>query len=111
VDNVIYAIHSAGISVINCVTNTVTTSWTYGFSFSTTVKGVYNTTNGKLYINNFSGGLTHVIDSTTGVLDKTLTFTGTNVPVGILFYQPTNTVYIANSSATNFGVREICCEP
>ena len=107
--NLIYAIHSSGITVINCSTNTVTTSWTYGFSFSTTCKGVYNTTNGKLYINNLNSGITYVIDASTGLLDKTLTFSGLNSPVGILFYQPTNTIYIANTNITNFGVREICC--
>jgi hypothetical protein len=110
-NNLIYVVHSSGISVINCSTNTVTTSWTYGFSFSTICKGVYNTTNGKLYINNLINGTTNVIYSTTGLLDKTLTFSGLNNPVGILFYQPTNTIYIANTSITNFGVRQICCEP
>jgi hypothetical protein len=107
--NLMYVVHSTGISVINCSTNTVTTSWTYGFSFSTTCKGVYNTTNGKLYINNLNSGLTHVIETSTGLLDKTLTFSD-SAPVGILFYQSTNTIYIANSSITNFGVREVCCE-
>lgn len=109
--NLMYVVHSGGISVIDCSTNTVTSTWTYGFTFSTTCKAVYNTTNGNLYINNLTNGTTNVIDTSTGLLDKTLTFSGTNNPVGILFYQPTNTIYIANSSITNFGVREICCEP
>jgi hypothetical protein len=73
----------------------------------TIYNSVYNSVNNKLYIPIFDGGVVKVIDVSTGTLSDTITIPD-STPFDVVFYPPTNTIYVSDPKTTTFKIVEIC---
>ena len=95
-----------GYSIINCSTNTIVSSHTSP-SFNLTYSAKYNSQNNRIYVANYVNGIC-VIDTATNLITSTVT---SNSVMSVELYEPTNTIYVSNTSSTaTYGVYEICGE-
>ena len=106
--NQMFAIYSTGIAVIDCNTNTVTTSWVIpiGVSYSS----AYDSVNDEIYVVSFSLGFYKAIDAVSGTVLTSTVISSPSTPYEVIVYPTTNTIYITDSSSTNYKILEICGE-